>query len=52
MKAFETKIVNVTKGNVYVEYKTARWAEWKTYPKKFKSVTKANEWIIKNVTKE
>lgn len=49
IKAFEARPVKIEKGQVFVEYKTARWGEWKTHSKKFKSVTAANEWIATNI---
>lgn len=47
--AFESRATKLTKGEVYVEYKENRWGVWKTYPKKFKSVTQANQWITANI---
>ena len=49
MNVFDVRVVKLEKNEVYVEYKTCRWGEWIMHSKKFKSTTKANEWIAINI---
>lgn len=48
MKAYETRIVKIGKGEFYIEYKETMWGDWKMIEKPFKTNTKAKEYIIKN----
>lgn len=48
MKVHSYNIVKIEKGNFRVEYKEGPWTGKKTVDKRFKSITKATEWVDKN----
>lgn len=48
MKVHSYNIVKIEKGNFRVEYKEVPWMGKKTVDKRFKSITKATEWVNKN----
>lgn len=49
MKAYQTRIVKIEKGQFFIEYKDGRWSDWKMIDKTFKTTAKAQEYIIKNI---
>lgn len=46
MNKKEFRITKLEKGDFRIEFKYGRWGEWHLIDKKFKSITKAKEYIM------
>ena len=44
----EFRVTKLEKGYFVIEFRYGRWGEWHEIEKKFKSITKANEYIAKH----
>lgn len=48
IRAYSYKVVKIEKGCFMIEYKPSMWSDTKILEKKFKSLTKAQEYALLN----
>lgn len=47
----ETRITKIQKGEFYIEFRKGKNSKWETFPKKFKTQTKAQDFLVTNKQK-